>query len=151
MSKNYIEMTIDELRDELVKKHNELEEVYKVYNHRYKSYVDDMTNIVNGMDVKVEVIDSSSVCISIPGKSCQEITIRMENTYPKREEVMKKLKVGTIIMTNKQFGYKAVITQMGNRCALLFHSGDWGDWGDGRYEIDDVVNRIVNGWWEIVK
>ena len=109
--------------------------------------------IINGVEdkVEVEVIDSSFVRISIPGKSCKEITIRMENTYPKREEVMKELKVGTIIKTNKQFGYKAIIIQMGKRCALL-SQGDLGDWGgDGRFEIQDVVNRIVNGSWEIVK
>lgn len=240
MDKNYGEMTMVELKAELVKKQNELAEVHKVIKPLRESYVEDMTkymtNIVN-MDVKVEVIDSSSVRISIPGESSNEITIRMETDYPngydapavkkvrmetwsagnvyngdtekinyillmgviaknlddiftkftttkvikeldeaqskghtirweiskidsairslernaKREEVMKEIKVGTIIKTNKQFGYKAVIIQMGNRCALL-SQGDLGDWGgDGRFEIEDVVNRIVNGSWEIVK
>lgn len=73
-----------ELNAELVKKQNELAEVHKVIKPLHESYVEDMTkymtNIVN-MDVKVEVIDSSSVRISI-GESSQEITIRMETDYP---------------------------------------------------------------------
>ena len=236
MDKKYDEMTMVELKAELVKKQNELAEVHKVIKPLRESYVEDMTkymtNIVN-MDVKVEVIDSSSVRISIPGKSRQEITIRMETDYPdgydahavkkvrmetwsagnvhngdtekinyillmgviaknlddiftkftttkvikepddaqskgqsirweiskidsairslerndKREEVMKEIKVGTVIMTNKSRDYKATITRMGNKCAFI----NYGGWRDSRYEIEDVVNRIVNGSWEIVK
>ena len=229
-------MTMVELKAEQVKKHNELAGLKKVIKPLRESYVEDMTkymtNIVN-MDVKVEVIDSSFVRISIPGKSRQEITIRMETDYPdgydspavnkvrmetwgagnvhngdtekinyillmgviaknlddiftkftttkvikelddiqskgqsirweiskidsairslemnvKREEVMKEIKVGTVIMTNKSRGYKSTITRMGNKCAFI----NYGGWRDSRYEIDDVVNRIVNGSWEIVK
>ena len=236
MDKNYGEMTMVELKAELVKKQNELAEVHKVIKPLRESYVEDMTkymtNIVN-MDVKVEVIDSSSVRISIPGESSNEITIRMETDYPngydapavkkvrmetwsagnvyngdtekinyillmgviaknlddiftkftttkvikelddaqskghtirweiskidsairslernaKREEVMKEIKVGTIIMTNKSRDYKATITRMGNKCAFI----NYGGWRDSRYEIEDVVNRVVNGSWEIVK
>ena len=236
MDKNYGEMTMVELKAELVKKQNELAEVHKVVKPFHESYVEDMTkymtNMVN-MDVKVEVIDSSSVRISIPGESSNEITIRMETDYPngydapavkkvrmetwsagnvyngdtekinyimlmgviaknlddiftkftttkvikelddaqskghtirweiskidsairalernaKREEVMKEIKVGTIIMTNKSRDYKATITRMGNKCAFI----NYGGWRDRRYEIDDVVNRVVNGSWEIVK
>lgn len=236
MDKKYDEMTMVELKAELVKKQNELAEVYKVIKPLRESYVEDMTkymtNIVN-MDVKVDVIDSSSVRISIPGKSRQEITIRMETDYPdgydapavkkvrmetwsagnvhngdtekinyillmgviaknlddiftkftttkvikelddaqskgqsirweiskidsairalernaKREEVMKEIKVGTVIMTNKSRGYKSTITRMGKKCAFINDGG----WRDSRYEIDDVVNRVVNGSWEIVK
>ena len=236
MDKNYCEMTMVELKDELVKKQNEIAEVYKVIKLLRESYVEDMTkymtNIVN-MDVKVEVIDSSSVRISIPGESDHEITIRMETDYPngydapavkkvrmetwssgnvhngdtekinyimlmgviaknlddiftkftttkvikeldeaqskgqsirweiskidsairslernaKREEVMKEIKVGTVIMTNKSRGYKATITRMGKKCVFI----NYGGWRDNRYEIDDVVNRVVNGSWEIVK
>ena len=235
MDKNYGEMTMAELKAELVKKQNELVEVHKVIKPLRESYVEDMTkymtNIVN-MDVKVDVIDSSSVRISI-GESSQEITIRMETDYPngydapavkkvrmetwsvgnvhngdtekinyillmgviaknlddifkkftttkvikeldeaqskgqsirweiskidsairalerndKREEVMKEIKVGTVIMTNKSRDYKATITRMGNKCAFI----NYGGWRDSRYEIDDVVNRVVNGSWEIVK
>ena len=236
MDKNYGEMTMVELKAELVKKQNELAEVHKVVKPLHESYVEDMTkymtNIVN-MDVKVEVIDSSSVRISIPGESSNEITIRMETDYPngydapavkkvrmetwsagnvyngdtekinyillmgviaknlddiftkftttkvikelddaqrkgqsirweiseidrairalerndKREEVRKEIKVGTVIMTNKSRDYKATITRMGNKCAFI----NYGGWRDSRYEIDDVVNRVVNGSWEIVK
>ena len=236
MDKNYGEMTMVELKAELVKKQNELAEVHKVIKPLHESYVEDMTKymttIVN-MDVKVEVIDSSSVRISIPGESSNEITIRMETDYPngydapavkkvrmetwsagnvyngdtekinyimlmgviaknlddiftkftttkvikelddaqskgqsirweiskidsairalernaKREEVMKEIKVGTIIMTNKSRDYKATITRMGNKCAFI----NYGGWRYSRYEIDDVVNRVVNGSWEIVK
>ena len=236
MDKNYGEMTMVELKAELVKKQNELAEVHKIVKPLHESYVEDMTkymtNIVN-MDVKVEVIDSSSVRISIPGESSNEITIRMETDYPngydapavkkvrmetwsagnvyngdtekisyillmgviaknlddiftkftttkvikelddaqskghtirweiskidsairslernaKREEVMKEIKVGTIIMTNKSRDYKATITRMGNKCAFI----NYGGWRYSRYEIDDVVNRVVNGSWEIVK
>ena len=236
MDKNYGEMTMVELKAELVKKQNELAEVHKVIKPLRESYVEDMTkymtNIVN-MDVKVEVIDSSSVRISIPGKSRQEITIRMETDYPdgydahavkkvrmetwsagnvhngdtekinyimlmgviaknlddiftkftttkvikelddiqskgqsirweiskidsairtlernaKREEVMKEIKVGTVIMTNKSHDYKYTITRMGKKCVFINDGG----WRDSRYEIDDVVNRVVNGSWEIVK
>ena len=236
MDKNYGEMTMVELKAELVKKQNELAEVHKVIKPLRESYVEDMTkymtNIVN-MDVKVEVIDSSSVRISIPGESSNEITIRMETDYPngydapavkkvrmetwsagnvyngdtekinyillmgviaknlddiftkftttkvikelddaqskgqsirweiskidsairslernvKREEVMKEIKVGTDIMTNKSRDYKATITRMGKKCAFINDCG----WRDSRYEIEDVVNRVVNGSWEIVK
>lgn len=235
MDKNYSEMTMVELNAELVKKQNELAEVHKVIKPLRESYVEDMTkymtNIVN-MDVKVEVIDSSSVRISI-GESSQEITIRMETDYPngydapavkkvrmetwssgnvhngdtekinyimlmgviaknlddifnkftttkvikeldeaqsrgqsirweiskidsairalernaKREEVMKEIKVGTVIMTNKSRDYKATITRMGKKCVFINDGG----WRDSRYEIDDVVNRVVNCSWEIVK
>ena len=235
MDKKYDEMTMVELKAELVKKQNELAEVYKVIKPLRESYVEDMTkymtNIVN-MDVKVDVIDSSSVRISI-GESSQEITIRMETDYPngydapavkkvrmetwsagnvhngdtekinyillmgviaknlddifkkftttkvikeldeaqskgqsirweiskidsairalerndKREEVMKEIKVGTVIMANKSRDYKATITRMGKKCAFI----NYGGWRDSRYEIDDVVNRVVNGSWEIVK
>lgn len=235
MDKNYGEMTMVELNAELVKKQNELAEVHKVIKPLRESYVEDMTkymtNIVN-MDVKVEVIDSSSVRISI-GESRQEITVRMETDYPngydapavkkvrmetwsagnvhngdtekinyillmgviaknlddifkkftttkvikeldeaqskgqsirweiseidrairalerndKREEVMKEIKVGTVIMTNKSRDYKATITRMDKKCAFI----NYGGWRDSRYEIDDVVNRVVNGSWEIVK
>ena len=228
-------MTMVELKAEQVKKQNELAEVHKVIKPLRESYVEDMTkymtNIVN-MDVKVDVIDSSSVRISI-GESSQEITIRMETDYPngydapavkkvrmetwsagnvhngdtekinyimlmgviaknlddifkkftttkvikeldeaqskgqsirweiskidsairalerndKREEVMKEIKVGTVIMTNKSRDYKATITRMGKKCAFI----NYGGWRDSRYEIDDVVNRVVNGSWEIVK
>ena len=236
MDKKYDEMTMVELKAELVKKQNELAEVHKIVKPLHESYVEDMTkymtNIVN-MDVKVDVIDSSSVRISIPGESSNEITIRMETDYPngydapavkkvrmetwsagnvyngdtekinyimlmgviaknlddiftkftttkvikelddaqskghtirweiskidsairslernaKREEVMKEIKVGTIIMTNKSRDYKATITRMGNKCAFI----NYGGWRYSRYEIDDVVNRVVNGSWEIVK
>ena len=235
MDKNYGEMTMVELKAELVKKQNELAEVHKVVKPLRESYVEDMTkymtNIVN-MDVKVEVIDSSSVRISI-GESRHEITIRMETDYPngydapavkkvrmetwsagnvhngdtekinyimlmgviaknlddifnkftttkvikeldeaqskgqsirweiskidsairalernaKREEVMKEIKVGTVIMTNKSRDYKSTITRMGKKCVFINDGG----WRDSRYEIDDVVNRVVNGSWEIVK
>lgn len=235
MDKNYGEMTMVELIAELAKKQNELAEVHKVVKPLRESYVEDMTkymtNIVN-MDVKVDVIDSSSVRISI-GESSKEITIRMETDYPngydapavkkvrmetwsagnvhngdtekinyillmgviaknlddiftkftttkvikelddaqskgqsirweiskidsairalernaKREEVMKEIKVGTVIMTNKSHDYKYTITRMGKKCVFINDGG----WRDSRYEIEDVVNRVVNGSWEIVK
>ena len=50
-------------------------------------------------------------------------------------------------MTNKSRGYKATITRMGKKCAFI----NYGGWCDIRYEIDGVVNRIVNGSLEIVK
>ena len=75
MDKKYDEMTMVELKAELVKKQNELAEVHKIVKPLHESYVEDitkyMTNIVNGIDVKVDVINSSSVRISIPGKSRQ--------------------------------------------------------------------------------
>ena len=237
MGKNYGEMTMVELKAELVKKQKDLAAVNKVVKPLHESYVEDMTkymtNIMVNMDVKVEVIDSSSVRISIPGKSRQEITIRMETDYPngydapavkkvrmetwsagnvhngdtekinyillmgviaknlddifkkftttkvikeldeaqskgqsirweifkidsairalerndKREEVRKEIKVGTVIMTNKSRDYKATITRMGKKCVFI----NYGGWRDSRYEIEDIVNRIVNGSWEIVK
>ena len=236
MDKKYCEMTMVELKAELVKKQNELAEVHKVVKPLHESYVEDMTkymtNIVN-MDVKVEVIDSSSVRISIPGESRQEITIRMETDYPdgydapavkkvrmetwsagnvhngdtekinyillmgviaknlddiftkftttkvikeldeaqskghtirweiseidrairalernsKREDVMKELKVGTVIRTSQRTGAKFTIVRMGKKCAFI----NDGDWRDSRYEIGYIASQIVNGSWEIVK
>lgn len=43
MDKNYGEMTMVELKAELVKKQNELTEVHKVVKPLYESYVEDMT------------------------------------------------------------------------------------------------------------
>lgn len=237
MDKKYDEMTMVELKAELVKKQNELAEVHKVVKPLHESYVEDMTkymtNIMVNMDVKVDVIDSSSVRISIPGESSNEITIRMETDYPNgydapavkkvrmenwsvgnvhngdtekinyimlmgviaknlddifnkftttkvikeldevqskgqsirweiskidsairalernanREDVMKNIKVGTIILVDKKWGYKATINRIGKKCVFINHGG----WRDNRYEIDDVVNLIANGYWEIVK
>ena len=238
MDKNYGEMTMVELKAELVKKQNELAKVNKVVKPLHESYVEDMTkymmtNIMVNMDVKVEVIDSSSVRISIPGKSRQEITVRMETTYPngygasevkkvrmetwsagtvhngdtekinyilamgviaknlddiftkftttkvikeldeaqskgntirweiskidsairalernaKREDVMKELKVGTVIRTSQRTGAKFTIVRMGKKCAFI----NDGDWRDSRYEIGYIANQIVSGSWEIVK
>lgn len=73
--------------------------------------------------------------------------IRALERNDKREEVMKEIKVGTVIMTNKIRDYKATITRMGKKCVFINDGG----WRDIRYEIDDVVNRVVNGSWEIVK
>ena len=50
-------------------------------------------------------------------------------------------------MTDKRHDYKSTITRMGKKC--VFINGDC--WHDSRYEIEDVVNRVVNGSWEIVK
>lgn len=237
MDKKYGEMTMVELKAELVKKQKELAEVHKVIKPLHESYVEDMTkymtNIMVNMDVKVDVIDSSSVRIFLPGKSRQEITVRMETDYPdgydapavkkvrmetwsagnvhngdtekinyilamgviaknlddifkkftttkvikeldeaqskgntirweisdidrairalernaKREDVMKELKVGTVIRTSQRTGAKLTIVRMGKKCAFI----NDGDWRDSRYEIGYIANQIVNGSWEIVK
>ena len=57
------------------------------------------------------------------------------------------VKVGTVIMTDNRHDYKSTITRMGKKCAFI----NYGGWCNSRYEIDDVVNRVVNGSWEIVK
>ena len=50
-------------------------------------------------------------------------------------------------MTDKRHDYKSTITRMGKKCAFINDGG----WRDSRYEIDDIVNRVVNCSWEIVK
>lgn len=80
---NYNEMTMVELKAELVKKQKEYDAADKVCEPLYKSYVADMTKymtkLVEGMDVKVDVdVD----CINLRLEKERELTIRLEKEYP---------------------------------------------------------------------
>ena len=147
MDKNYGEMTMAELKAELVKKQNELAEVHKVVKPLHESYVEDMTKYMTNK-VREELLQTQRKVRTIYWDIKKiDSEIRALERNDKREEVMKEIKVGTVIMTNKSRDYKATITRMGKKCVFI----NYGGWRDSRYEIDDVVNRVVNGSWEIVK
>lgn len=230
---NYNEMTMVELKAELVKKRKEYNAASKVCEPLYKSYVEDMTKymtkLVKGMDVKVDVeIDR----INLRCDAKYELTLHLEKEYPngydapyvqkiemspwscrvhngdtstvnyyvligmvapklddilvkmtnskvreellqaqrkvheihweiekiereidtiernaKKEDAMKSIKVGAVLVINKRRGYKATITRMGKKCVFLNDGG----WKDVRYAIDGVADQIAHGFWEIVK
>lgn len=230
---NYNEMTMVELKAELVKKQKDYDAAGKVCEPLYKSYVEDMTKymikMVKGMDVKVDV-DLDRINLRLEKE--HELTLHLEKEYPngydapyvqqiemspwscrvhngdtstvnyyvlvgkvapklddilvrmtnskvreellqaqrkvrtihwdiekienamhsiernaKKEDVMKSIKVGAVLVINKRRGYKATITRMGKKCVFLNDGG----WKDVRYEIDSVAAQIANGFWELVK
>lgn len=80
---NFNEMTMAELKEALTKKQKEYDAATKVCEPLYKSFVKDMTkymsNLVKGMDVKIEV-DVDRINLRLEKE--YELTLRLEKEYP---------------------------------------------------------------------
>lgn len=86
MTKNYNEMTMVELKSELIKKQKEFANIEKVSIPLHDSFVKDMTkwmtNLMKGTNVEIDFVQTDFIRMRVPGNGRYEINLRLATEYP---------------------------------------------------------------------
>lgn len=90
MANKYNEMTMVELKAEMVKHKKELANVEKVINTINYSFVNDMkewmTNLMKGTNVEINLVKTNFISMRVPGQGRYEINLRLEYEYPNGDD-----------------------------------------------------------------